>query len=141
LITDIYFLQDAQYDAIGDSSCSNMKALISIHLPVSVKKIGNNAFTDSTKLVNISLSDSVEMIGSEAFYIYGGSVGFLKLGKLPTSLKTLGDRAFCNAGPGVEISELPLGVTRVGTQCFMGCANVTIHCFGGKGSSLERLGY
>jgi hypothetical protein len=119
LITDIYFLSDAKYVAIGD-----------------------NAFMNSPKLANISLPDSVEMIGSEAFYLYGGGPeGSLKLGKLPTNLKTLGDRAFCNAGPGVEISELPLGVTRVGTQCFMGCSNVTIHYFGGEGSSLERLGY
>ena len=143
LITDIYFLSSAQYTAVADGSCENMDSLVSVRLPATVTKIGNNAFMNSENLMDISLSDNVTMIGSQAFYVFSGSSnnGSLKLNKLPTSLVTLGDRAFCNAGPNVVISDLPLGVTRVGTQCFMGCSNVTICYFGGEGSSLTTIGY
>lgn len=143
LITDLYFLPSSQLTAIADGSCQSMHELVNVYLPASVTKIGADSFMNNPNLTNITMSDNVTLIGSQAFYLYSGSQagGSLHLTKLPSALQTLGDRAFCNAGPNVVISELPVGVTHIGTQCFMGCSNVTICYFGGQGSALEAIGF
>lgn len=53
--------------AIGDSTFSYSKSLISIEIPDSVTTIGANAFSSCENLTTIKIPDSVTSIGTDAF--------------------------------------------------------------------------
>jgi hypothetical protein len=143
-ITDIYFLPSARYTCVVNNACEQMQDLHNVYLPDSITNIGNDAFANSTALNHVNLSDNITKIGDQAFYIFGGatagSLG-IDVEKLPAAIETLGDRAFCNAGKRVTIKDLPNKLSRIGTQCFMGCSNIAINYFGGDGSALTSIGY
>ena len=142
-ITDLYFLPSAQYTCVTNNAFEQMQELRKVYLPTSVTKIGSDAFANSIKLDTVTLSDNITEIGDQAFYIFGGAgeaLG-LQVNALPSALTYLGDRAFCNAGKRITIQDLPASLTRIGTQCFMGCSNIAINYFGGEGSALTSIGY
>ena len=142
-ITDIYFLSGAEYVAVGTGACQSLGYLNNVYLPETMTYICENAFAEISSLKHVTLSNNIKRIGSQAFYSFNNVAGQTKmdLKTLPTSLISIGDRAFCNAGAGITISELPNTVEKIGTQSFLGCENVGISVFGGADSALHTIGY
>jgi hypothetical protein len=100
----------------------------SVYLPNTIKHINDEAFKDASKLENINLSNTIETLGNNAFYS-SSSKRNLNIAKLPESLISIGDQCFYNGGPGITVSDLPLGVKTIGSYAFQDCANLTIHEF------------
>ena len=110
-------MPSAEYIGVANNSFGSMMQLTNVYLPDTMTYIGKDAFVNTTNLTNINLSDNIQFIGYQAFYNYGGVTGDAKLliDHLPASLVTLGDRAFCNAGNGITIAELPNSLETIGT--------------------------
>ena len=83
----------------------------------SVKTIGAGAFYDIS-LNSVVIEDGVETIESEAFW---DSDGINKL-VLPSTLKSIGDRAFTWAY--ISKLDLPEGLVRIGQNAFNSCGNL-----------------
>jgi hypothetical protein len=103
LITNIYFLEDAKYDAILSSAfynCSNLESIY--NLPNTITKIENLAFQGCKKL---------------------------KLDNLPSSLSTIGVGAF-GFNDELELTTLPANLTKIGASAFTSCEKLLISEFG-----------
>ena len=91
--------------------------LTSIQFPASLKKIDNYAFcffqsSQLSKLTSITIPDSVEYIGEHAFERNGN----LKYVKLSKNLEKIEPYAFSECG--INILEIPEGVTEIGDYAF-----------------------
>lgn len=109
--------------AIGSGAFSGNTSLISVSLPVGVKKIGQEAFADCTALTSVSLPSTLESVGAGAFY------GCSSLGSvnIPSGVTSLGDDAFCGCSS-LKTVTIPDSVTSIGDGAFDGCDGVTVKC-------------
>jgi len=86
-------------------------------IPKGVRTIGRYAFDSCHKLTGVTIPSGVEVIDYHAFnYCQGLSV------VIPSSVKKIGDWAFCRALKEVTLSE---GLTSIGTGAFHGCREMT----------------
>lgn len=129
-ITEVYFLENAQYHSIYTEAFMGWKALEKIELPNTIRYFGKQAFENCEMLSGVQLNNDVEVISAGAF----AGTKHLWLSSLPTSLQTLGPRAFVNSGgdatPGVKISNLPPTITTLGTNTFMACRYIVLQHVG-----------
>lgn len=109
--------------AIGRGAFSGNTSLISVSLPVGVKKIGQEAFADCTALTCVSLPSTLESVGAGAFY------GCSSLGSvnIPSGVTSLGDDAFYGCSS-LKTVTIPDSVTSIGDGVFDGCDGVTVKC-------------
>lgn len=109
--------------AIGSGAFSGNTSLISVSLPVGVKKIGQEAFADCTALTCVSLPSTLESVGAGAFY------GCSSLGSvnIPSGVTSLGDDAFYGCSS-LKTVTIPDSVTSIGDGAFDGCDGVTVKC-------------
>ena len=109
--------------AIGRGAFSGNTSLISVSLPVGVKKIGQEAFADCTALTSVSLPSTLESVGAGAFY------GCSSLGSvnIPSGVTSLGDDAFYGCSS-LKTVTIPDSVTSIGDGVFDGCDGVTVKC-------------
>ena len=109
--------------SIGSGAFSGNTSLISVSLPVGVKKIGQEAFADCTALTSVSLPSTLESIGAGAFY------GCSSLGSvnIPSGVTSLGDDAFYGCSS-LKTVTIPDSVTSIGDGAFDGCDGVTVKC-------------
>lgn len=128
---EIYFQEDAQYEAIENNAFKyekvnvgedavNHYSIKAIHLPNTITKIGNYAF-NGTYITSINLPSNLTFIGTRAF----ADCKNLELAILPSSLNTLGSAAFAGCS-NITISGIPVGVTHLPSQCFASCPNIKI---------------
>ncbi len=109
--------------AIGRDAFSGNTSLISVSLPVGVKKIGQEAFADCTALTSVLLPSTLESVGAGAFY------GCSSLGSvnIPSGVTSLGDDAFYGCSS-LKTVTIPDSVTSIGDGAFDGCDGVTVKC-------------
>lgn len=109
--------------SIGSGAFSGNTSLISVSLPVGVKKIGQEAFADCTALTSVSLPSTLESVGAGAFY------GCSSLGSvnIPSRVTSLGDDAFYGCSS-LKTVTIPDSVTSIGDGAFDGCDGVTVKC-------------
>lgn len=109
--------------SIGSGAFSGNTSLISVSLPVGVKKIGQEAFADCTALTSVSLPSTLESVGAGAFY------GCSSLGSvnIPSGVTSLGDDAFYGCSS-LKTVTIPDSVTSIGDGVFDGCDGVTVKC-------------
>lgn len=109
--------------SIGSGAFSGNTSLISVSLPVGVKKIGQEAFADCTALTCVSLPSTLESVGAGAFY------GCSSLGSvnIPSGVTSLGDDAFYGCSS-LKTVTIPDSVTSIGDGVFDGCDGVTVKC-------------
>lgn len=109
--------------AIGRGAFSGNTSLISVSLPVGVKKIGQEAFADCTALISVLLPSTLESVGAGAFY------GCSSLGSvnIPSGVTSLGDDAFYGCSS-LKTVTIPDSVTSIGDGAFDGCDGVTVKC-------------
>lgn len=109
--------------AIGSGAFSGNTSLISVSLPVGVKKIGQEAFADCTALTSVSLPSTLESIGAGAFYGCSSLVSV----NIPSGVTSLGDDAFYGCSS-LKTITIPDSVTSIGDGAFDGCDGVTVKC-------------
>lgn len=109
--------------SIGSGAFSSNTSLISVSLPVGVKKIGQEAFADCTALTSVLLPSTLESVGAGAFY------GCSSLGSvnIPSGVTSLGDDAFYGCSS-LKAVTIPDSVTSIGDGAFDGCDGVTVKC-------------
>ncbi len=89
-------------------------------LPVTA--IGNNAFQGCTGLTSVTIKgNNLKTIGTEAFRKCTG----LKTVTIPSSVTSIGDKAFCECAGLEGTVTIPSGVTVIGESVFGGCAKLT----------------
>lgn len=137
LVTEVYFLPDAVYTAVGDDAFhSNM--LTSIYLPDTIITIGDSAFCDAFNLININLNDNITTIKRRAFYATDSSKPLqVRISKLPKSLTTLEMQAFYNGGSNITVTEIPDGLNTIESQIFLNDPNVNITYLGPRDVACE----
>lgn len=109
--------------SIGSGAFSGNTSLISVSLPVGVKKIGQEAFADCTALTCVSLPSTLESVGAGAFY---GCSSFGSV-NIPSGVTSLGDDAFYGCSS-LKTVTIPDSVTSIGDGAFDGCDGVTVKC-------------
>lgn len=109
--------------AIGRGAFSGNTSLISVSLPVGVKKIGQEAFADCTALTSVSLPSTLESVGAGAFYGCSSLVSV----NIPSGVTSLGDDAFYGCSS-LKTVTIPDSVTSIGDGAFDGCDGVTVKC-------------
>lgn len=139
-VTEIYFLSDAEYLIVSDNAFDSNMAT-AIYLPDTITTIKSYAFQDALNLETVTLSDNITSIGNDAFRT-SITTNDLKvhITKLPANLTSLGSRSFYHAGPNVTITELPVGITEIPTQCFMLTPNIAITEFPQRDASTCSIG-
>lgn len=127
---------------IGNYSFANMKSVIDVYLPKTLKSIGSNAFRDSTSLQTIDFPKSLEEIGSSAFRGCTAltevtlpaaittlaadtfrDCSSLKTVNFNENLKEIGENAF-NGCKALEELALPEKLTTIGKSAFYGCSGL-----------------
>lgn len=83
-------IRQAPVDAIWDNAFRGCKALTSVSIPGSVKRIFGAAFRDCTALTDVIIAEGVEALYNEAFQ----GCKALQSVTLPASLKTIGLNVF-----------------------------------------------
>lgn len=97
-------------NCIGDSAFYGCHDIETIILPVTITSIGKSAFEDCSYLVE-----------EQGDYYYK-PIGYA----FPTSLVSIGDRAFANSSVFRE-AKLPAKVKTIGKEAFMGSTITTVH--------------
>ena len=154
-LKDVYFIdnEDNKYIGIGKGGFAMTKEnqLSNVYLPKNstmFKIIYDYAFQNCYNLLNIDiteekkLNDNIEYIGDYAFGIRESNVTIpinymqVNIKELPKNLKILEDGAFYR-NLNLEITTLPIGLTRLGIYSLASCDKVNIIIFGtnelGKG--------
>ena len=132
---------------IGFKGCSSLKSVV---LPKNLKTFGDSAFENCSSLSGIVLPDTLESIGNLAFFGCSSLSGIV----VPATLTKIGNKAFtgcagvsiadghpkydsrggCNAiidteknelVAGFSTSTIPEGVTKIGSDAFMGSTGLT----------------
>lgn len=85
---------------IGEKAFGNNTNMKEITVPGTVKAISNGMFTACRGLVTVTLEEGIETIGAEAFYDCRNPA-FTSI-RIPSSVTTIGDKAF--GGRGAEVS-------------------------------------
>lgn len=124
----------------NDGAFDQMYSLKEVILPEGLKQIGRVAFRYCRYLEKINLPDGLEIIKGNAFALQTAGQGLLVLTSLPNTVKTIEGYAFYNqaklalaslpdslrgdipsqtfGGVNVAISEIPEGVTSIGSNAF-----------------------
>jgi len=124
----------------NDGAFDQMYSLKEVILPEGLKQIGRVAFRYCRYLEKINLPDGLEIIKGNAFALQTAGHGLLVLTSLPNTVKTIESYAFYNqaklalaslpdslrgdipaqtfGGANVAISEIPEGVTSIGSNAF-----------------------
>ena len=114
--------------------------MVTVELPITVKKIGDRAFAQCKKLTTVTLPQDLATIGTEAFQ---GDIALeaitipdnvttintgtfqdcqaLKSAKLPEKLTVINAKAFQNCKALGDV-ELPTSVTTIGDQAYAQCS-------------------
>ena len=103
---------------IGDETFTYCYALRSLTIPNSVTSIGHSLCYGDYSLSEVKLSNQLTLIPRYAFY---GTA--LRSIDIPSSVKTIGDYAFCNCDALVSVS-IPVGVETLGEYMFYTCNNL-----------------
>lgn len=101
-----------------------------VELPKDITAIGSNGFSYCTSLTMQSLPATITEIGNYAFY----NCKMLGLTELPNALFAIGERAFSSSG--VQIKEIPVGVTKIPSGAFSFCKGLTTITFKGTPNSI-----
>ena len=94
--------------------------LLSVEIPMTVKKIGDRAFLSCTSLTSVTIPDSVTQIGGNVF---SGCTALSEV-NFGTGLKSIGDRAFKKCESLTSI-VFPEGLESIGPYAFNGCVGLT----------------
>ena len=94
--------------------------ITTLAIPPSLKTIGASCFGGCKKLASVEFSEGLEEIGSRAFYFPTSQwEPKLKEVVLPSTLKSLGEKAFENS---VELTAVTFkGATAIGNDAFISC--------------------
>lgn len=138
-VTHIYFQS-------GTSSYKEIKArafkrdpkvvpvgiLEAVYLPDGLLSIGASCFFDQDQLKTVTIPDSVTSIGQEAFCVSVNNSNDMQvhISALPSSLTTLGTKAFWRGGKNITITSIPSGLNQIPSMTFAFCPNVAISDFG-----------
>ena len=143
---------DAVFE-IGAENLSDVKAYVNKHTGIA-NIIGTGAIKDytnssgsSTPLSNIvssitdlTIGEGITRVGNYAFYYYNSYNALTKLEKLslPSTLESIGNMAFYNAGNGTGNLVFPKSLKTIGTDSFKisDFINVSFE----EGSNLETIG-
>ena len=119
---------DGEFEYIGGHAFYDCTSLKKVTMPNSVKEIYQNAFTNCMALRSLpfSANSEIEYIGREAFAqcssIGSNSVSaIVETIKLPSTLKSIGEKAFysCSGIKGIDLSDTQ--VTVIETSAFENC--------------------
>lgn len=111
------------YPVVSVTGFRGYKALTSLSLPGTLKRIGNYAFLECSGLQgDLAIPQGVGEIGGAAFYGCTSLDGVLSL---PAGLTTIGSSAFFNCTRLTGRLELPQGLTRLGYRAFRNCRSLT----------------
>ena len=154
-ITDVYFLEDAEYISIIDSYGFNRSPndpysnLQHIYLPNTIKYIGHNTFQSNLELLTVGplenptqLPSSLLIIGSNSL---GGSFGEatrlmkISINELPDSIEKICSNAFYWGVPNVIITKIPPNLTTIEQWAFYMCDSVGFDDIG-YSNKLESIG-
>ena len=113
------------YDTDNRSPFYKNAIVQSITVSSNITELGQKIFEDCDNLKKASLPTTVTSIGSEAFAIHEDLIGVvhgLEQITIPSSVKSIGDYAFCNT----KLTEItiPASVTSVGEYVFRDCARL-----------------
>lgn len=139
--------------SIGDSAFWNCDRLTKVTIPSTLKNVPDNAFYDCDNLTDVTLTQGVESLGSRCFYscdkleeivlpegltaLHGNTNTYnqwgvfeqcasLRVARLPSTLITIGLRAFDNCGKLEDIGQIPEGVNLIGQQAFRSCTSLNM---------------
>lgn len=121
---------------IGASAFENVSSLQSIVIPSTVTEIGEKAFKNCEKLSSVTLSDSITEIKAETFYGCPISTSLT----IPEGVTLIGNRAFYSKGLTSASEEfavrLPSSLVSIGDEAFCGvkCKSINLPEF------LENIG-
>lgn len=130
--------QTKELNSIPDDTFNGCSSLEDIVIPNSIKELGSSAFMSTEKLATLHIPVSVEKIGSSCFYRCGAtyleipdkvkvlegemfrSSKRLKTVKLPSSLESLTKQMFrgCDS---LQNIVLPDNITEIPSYCFAEC--------------------
>lgn len=113
------------YDTDNRSPFYKNAIVQSITVSSNITELRQKIFEDCDNLKKASLATTVTSIGSEAFAIHEDLIGVvhgLEQITIPSSVKSIGDYAFCNT----KLTEItvPASVTSVGEYVFRDCARL-----------------
>jgi len=89
-------------------------------VPATVTEIGNEAFFNADNLTNVQVSPGLTKIANDGFY----GCNNLKQISLPSTLKSVGDRAFSYSG--LTAASLPASVTSIGIRAYANCYSLAL---------------
>ena len=104
---------------IEDYGIYGNEKLVSVEIPVTVKKVGANAFKSCSSLQKVDLP-SVETLGASVFE----RCGKLTTVTLSSGLQAIPDNAFRDCGSLVDV-PLPPSLVSIGTGAFEQCRSLT----------------
>lgn len=126
---------------VGTRAFRDMNNLTSVSIGKDVTSIGNTAFIDNTSLTTVSFSkdSALTNIGTSAFGCNSGKTNQLKEINIPSTVKTIGDRAFRYSG----LQSVNFGdnsqLTTIGENAFLGNTSLQNVNFGDN-SQLTTIG-
>ena len=103
---------------VGFGKYSN---ITSVYIPGSVKTIMDRAFSQCEELKSVIIDEGVITISFAAFFVEGdGDTGSLSELRLPSTLKTIGAKAFTQAAPPKTLElRIPKNVTSIGEAALL----------------------
>lgn len=115
----VLFAFGDEVENIPDYLCYGMSNVLSVELPVSLKRIGNRAFYQCTGLEAATLPDGLTTIGEYAFY---GCTALTAV-TIPESLRVVEKNAYQSCS-NLEILDIKEGVEYIGDLAFSMCPKV-----------------
>ena len=115
----VLFAFGDEVENIPDYLCYGMSNVLSVDLPVSLKRIGNRAFYQCTGLETADLPDGLTQIGEYAFY----GCAALTAVTIPESLRVVEKNAYQSCS-NLEILDIKEGVEYIGDWAFSMCPKV-----------------
>jgi len=143
---------DAVFE-IGAENSSDVKAYVNKHTGIA-NIIGTGAIKDYTNssgsstplsnivssITDITIGEGITRVGNYAFYYYNSYNALTKLEKLslPSTLESIGNMAFYNAGNGTGNLVFPKSLKTIGTDSFKNSDFINVSFE--EGSNLETIG-
>ncbi|MBR6487270.1 MAG: leucine-rich repeat protein, partial [Lachnospiraceae bacterium] len=106
--------------SIGGGAFAQCQSVKNLTIPGKVTSIGRSAFIYCSKLESIELSASLETLGEGKGYGAFESCTSLKEIKLPNTVNVIGEATFKNC-QNLEKATLPVGITKIDNELFIGC--------------------
>ncbi len=106
-------------NTLGQCCFKDMKKLLTVKLPKTIKEIEMDAFIDCTNLESVEFQEGIETIGQGAFYeCYN-----LRSAEMKSGLVTIGRSAF-NRCSRLKKVVIPEGVQTIVEYAFYGCSTI-----------------